>query len=581
MRNPIYIFFVCALCLVCGCDGTKIKDGTYEITLLATNDVHGTWFGEDYVTGIPKKSLMSIMTCIDSVRKADGKENVVLLDAGDCLQGDNAPYYYNFIDTVTPHLFPRLAKYMGYDAITVGNHDIEPGHAVYDRVRKQLEDYKIPFLAGNAIREDDSKPYFRDYVILKKNNLKIAVIGYTNPNIAAWVPKSHWEGMRFESLIPYAQENVNRIREKEKPDLVILSIHSGLGKGDGTILESQAMDLYKSIKGVDLIVCSHDHRPYIDNNDSIAIINSGSHSRNVAYARISLSYEKGKLKNKNTDVKLIPVDPSKTDSTMFSAFHDDFIKVKEFTLREIGFSDVDFVSRDSYIGMSPYINFIHRISLYGSGADVSFAAPLNFDTEVKKGKIIYNDLFKIYPYENNLVVVEMTGNEIKNYLEYSYDGWINGTGSEHLLKIQNKADERYGKNRWSFVNRSYNFDSAGGLVYTVDLSKPFGQRISIVSMTGGRPFHEDSKYNVAMTSYRASGAGDLITKGAGIDINTMDGRIKERLKDIRSIIYDYIKDNETIRPEEISDPGIIGNWKFVPEDKVGRRMREDLKLLFK
>ena len=108
----------------------KLKDGDYTLTVLSTNDVHGTWFDSTYVDGKVRKSLFAMNYYIDSVRTADGFGNVLLVDAGDCLQGDNAPYYFNYIDTLTPHLFPRLLGYMRYDAVAMGNHDIETGHKV-------------------------------------------------------------------------------------------------------------------------------------------------------------------------------------------------------------------------------------------------------------------------------------------------------------------------------------------------------------------------------------------------------------------------------------------------------------------
>ena len=134
----------------------SLKDGEYTLTVLSTNDVHGSWFDSSYVDASVKKSLFAVNYYVDSVRVADGAGNVLLVDVGDCLQGDNAAYYFNYVDTLSPHLFPRLLQYMGYDACTVGNHDIETGHPVYDRVFAQMKEYGIPWLAGNAFKPDGS-----------------------------------------------------------------------------------------------------------------------------------------------------------------------------------------------------------------------------------------------------------------------------------------------------------------------------------------------------------------------------------------------------------------------------------------
>ena len=152
--------------------------------------------------------------------------------------------------------------------------------------------------------------------------------------------------------------------------------------------------------------------------------------------------------------------------------------MKEFTNRTIGSLTVELRSRDAYAGMSDYINLVHTVQLSVPEAEISFAAPLSFDGTVEPGTVIYNDVFTIYPYENELYVMKLKGSEIKSYLEYSYDGWIQTPG-DHVLRIVDSPDPRTGASSWSFVGRSYNFDSAAGLVYTVDVTKPYGQRVEI------------------------------------------------------------------------------------------------------
>ena len=151
----------------------KIKDGDYTLHILTTNDVHGSWFDSTYTDGNQKKSLFALSSIVNRFRDSVGEDNVILIDAGDCLQGDNAPFYFNYVDTVTPHLFPRLVSYMKYDAVCVGNHDIETGHPVYDRVRRQLEAEGIPFLGGNAIingSNDNEDRYFQTYRIIERGH---------------------------------------------------------------------------------------------------------------------------------------------------------------------------------------------------------------------------------------------------------------------------------------------------------------------------------------------------------------------------------------------------------------------------
>lgn len=554
------------------------KDGEYVLRILTTNDVHGRFLDSLYVEKGVRNSLTSVSWYVDSVRTAAGRENVILIDAGDILQGDNASYYYNFVDTLSKHLYSRIAEYMEYDAVVVGNHDIEAGHQVYDRVASEMD---VPMLAANAIRTDGQGSYFPEYTILRRQGLKIAIVGFTNPNIPNWLAPDLWEGMVFEDLVPFAQSVVDRVVSKERPDVVIVAVHSGTGEGDGSQRENAGLDLFKTLRGVDLVICAHDHRPVVHSADSIALVNAGSRCGNIGLCSLTVKVEDGKVVSKTSVPSLIKVRRSHRDTVMSELFHPDYVKVRDFTCREIGQLKTDLRTADAYAGMSDYINLIHDLSLVASGADISFAAPLTFNGSIPAGTLLYNDLFTIYPFENQLYVLTMTGKEVKDYLEYSYDNWIYTyeKGAKHILKIVNSPDPRTGAKRWSFVGRSYNFDSAGGLVYEVDVTKPFGQRVLIKSLADGSAFDPSATYNVAMTSYRANGGGGIVRNGAGID--NPEERIVARYPEIRELLYDYIVKNGSIDPSVTGNPAVIGKWAFVPESLASRVIAEDMKLLFK
>ena len=532
------LFLAAAALLLLGCQ--RPADGDYTFHILTTNDIHGTYFDTNYADGSIKNSLFAVNTCVDSIRHAAGKENVILLDAGDFLQGDNAAYYFNYVDSVAGHIYPRLAEYMGYDAIIGGNHDIETGHDVYDGIAADLAKRGIPFLAGNAIRNDNGKPYFPVYTILKKNGLKIAVLGYDNANIKAWLNESLWSGMHFESLVDIVQKDVDKVIKKEKPHIVVVATHSGTGNGDGTQLENQGLDLYKNLKGVDVVVCAHDHKAFVTSDDGTCLINAGSHSRNLGHGIIDITIRKGKAVAKSVDAEIIPVDASKSDRAMKEYFARDYETVKDFTLRKVGELKKDLHLSDALTGMSDYINLIHLICLNSAGAELSIVAPLAVRGTIEAGTLVYNDLFKLYQYENQLFKVKFTGKEIKDYLEVSYDGWIN-------------ADVP-----------TYNYDSMAGLFYTVDTTKPYGSRIAISGLADGGIFDEDATYEVAMTSYRASGGGGLMGK-IGVDTDNIEERVTGKFPEIRELLYDYLQEHGYIDPEEINGSPLLGGWKFIPE----------------
>ena len=542
-----------------------------SLHIITTGDVHGSWFDKPYVDGGKlKTSLMSVKHYVDSVRNAAGSDNVLLLDAGDCLQGDNAPYYFNYVVPGEPHLFPRIASYMGYDAIVVGNHDIETGHEVYDKVFSELGEKGIPWLAGNYIRDADGTPYFPLYHVFHKAGKKILVMGFGNPNIKSWLSEHAWKGMHFESIVPFAQECLDRVLPLEKPDFTIVIMHSGTGDGDGKSLESQGLDLLASVRGADLLVSGHDHIPTVVSRDGVILMDGGARAGYVGHAVLDGS---------GLHAETVRLDKKLADEAMEEKFRKEFDAVREFTNHNVGELSVPLYTRDAYAGMCDYLNLIHTVQLSVPEADISFAAPLTFNGTVREGTVVYNDMFTIYPFENQLFVIRMTGDEIRRYLEYSYYTWIN-PGREHVLRIEKKADARTSSEKWSFSGRTYNFDSAGGIRYTVDVRKPVGKRIRIISMADGSDFNPDTLYNVALTSYRANGGGELLAKGAGIDNEEMQKRLIAVYPAIRDLVYDYFRKHSIITPQLIGNTGLIGEWKFIPSDKSGRMIRDDLELVF-
>ena len=556
----------------------RATDGVHSFHILTTNDVHGTYFDSLYVGSKTRPSLLSVSALVNGMRDKCGKEHVLLLDVGDALQGDNSAYYFNYVDTTSEHIFVRMAEYMGYDALAVGNHDIEAGHRVYDKANDDLD---VPYMALNAIREDNGKTYFDDYTVLVKDGIKFLILGYNNANIKGWLSPSLWSGMRFDRLSSVVQADVDRLRRKVKPDVVIVAAHTGTGDGDGKMIESEGLDLLNSLKGVDFLICAHDHRPYITNNGDFWLINSGSHCRNVGHGTIDVEVRKGKVVAKRLSAENIPVDKSKTDERMRAEFAADYAAVKAFATRKVGELRMPLFTRDAYEGMSDYINLIHTVSLVQSGAQISFAAPLTYNGYVRDGDVLYLDLATIYPFENQLFVIKMTGEQIRKALEYSYEGWIN-TWKEggNVLKIANRSDARTGSDRWSFEGRTYNFDSAAGMNYTVDITKDYGERVNITTLADGTPFDENATYSVALTSYRASGGGGHLSRGAGMDTDRIDDVVIEKLPEIRELIYRFLQEHPDVTPELVGDRKLLGQWHFVPEEIAKPGIAADMHLLF-
>ena len=212
-------------------------------------------------------------------------------------------------------------------------------------------------------------------------------------------------------------------------------------------------------------------------------------------------------------------------------------------------------------------------------SNISFAAPLSFDVQIPAGPITVGDMFKLYKFENMLYTMSLSGEEIRKYIEFSYSGWfntMNGAGKT-LLKFRSGKDGKplltNGK-AW-LKNQSYNFDSAAGIDYTVDVSKPEGSRILISGFSDGRPFENNKMYKVAVNSYRGNGGGGHFTEGAGIAKEELRKRLLTSTdRDLRYYILKSIEAKKTVNPEPIN------NWKVIPEKWVKDATSREYPLLF-
>ena len=257
-------------------------------------------------------------------------------------------------------------------------------------------------------------------------------------------------------------------------------------------------------------------------------------------------------------------------------FAPQFSDVQDFVSKKIGSFTETISTRPAYFGSSAFIDLIHMLQLEITNAEISFAAPLSYDTEISKGDVFVSDMFNLYKYENMLYTMKLSGKEIKDALEMSYDLWTNRMKSpdDHLLLLREKRREG-ATDRASFKNFSFNFDSAAGIIYTVDVTKPKGEKVTITSMADGTPFSLDKMYKVALNSYRGNGGGELLTKGSGISQDELKDRILFSTdKDLRYYLMQYIEKKGVIEPHA------LGQWKFIPEEWVEPAAKRDYEYLF-
>lgn len=569
------IFCLLALAGLMGMRTYGASDTEVTFRLLETSDVHGCYFPYDFIKGKPMKgSLARVSSFVKEARKKQG-DHVILMDNGDILQGQPVAYYYNFIDTVSMHVNAAMLNYMDYTLATLGNHDVETGHEVYDRWISQCQ---FPVLGANIVDVRTSDSYLKPYELIERDGVKVAVLGMITPSIPSWLPEQLWKYLSFEDMETCARKWVKIIREKESPDILVGLFHAGPegNKLDNTI-ENGSAEVARNIPGFDVVFMGHDHARFCEKivnvaGDSVLLINPANMARTVADVTVKVVKNDGKLVRKSVSGKLTDMDNYPVDEAFMKEFKSQYQSTRDFVSRKIGRIDRTITTKDAYFGPSAFIDLIHQLQLDITGADVSFCAPLSFAAEIKEGDIYMNDMFNLYKYENMLYVMSLSGQEIKDFLEMSYAIWTNQMKSpdDHLLLL-NEKDNGFGY----FRNPSFNFDSAAGILYTVDVTKPQGEKITIRSMADGSPFDLKKRYKVAVNSYRGNGGGDLLTKGAGIPKAELSKRILSSTeKDLRYYLMKRIEEVKTLHPEPLNQ------WKFIPEEWTVPAAKRDYQFLF-
>lgn len=556
----------------------KQDEKTIELRVIETSDVHGAFFPYNFIDRSESDgSLARVYTYVERLRKEYG-DHVLLFDNGDILQGQPTSYYYNYVNTRDTHIVAAILNFMKYDAATIGNHDVETGHDVYDRWVSQMN---CGVLGANVIDEKSGLPYLKPYKMIEREGLRIAVIGMITPAIPFWLGRNLWEGLHFDDMVETARKWVPYVKEKEHADVVIGLFHSGCAGGiqaDG-VIEDQSRQVAESVDGFDLILYGHDHTRHNDTFKSpdghdVVCLDPSCNALFIADASIRVTTSNGKVTQKEVKGKIQNICQELPSAAYLKLFQSQYDSIMMFVNKKIGVIDHDLYARDGFFGSSSFIDFIHEIQLKTTGAQISINAPLAFDAKIKAGEVTMADMFKLYKFENQMVVMKLTGEEIKNHLEMSYDLWTNTMKSpdDHIMLLHSTQDDQQRK---GFKNFTFNFDSAAGIIYEVDVTKPAGQKVSVKSMVDGSPFYTDSVYTVVLNSYRGNGGGELLTKGAGIKKEELSNRIMYSSdKDQRYYIMEYIRKAGTVSPRAFN------NWKFVPEEWAKPAIERDRRYIF-
>lgn len=580
MRLSMKLILVLILCQILWAGTMEAQEKVVKLKIVETSDVHGNFYPYDFVRRQPSAgSLARVYTWVQQERRRFG-DNLILLDNGDILQGQPSAYYYNYIDTESPHLTAEMLNFMAYDAGNMGNHDIETGRAVFDR---WTGDCRFPVLGANILDTATGKTHLKPYVVLEREGVKIAVLGMITPAIPMWLSENLWPGLRFEDMEAAARKWIPFIQEQEKPDVIIGLFHAGKNAVwmGGKYRDNASVEVASRVPGFDVVLAGHDHaracfKVANEAGDSVLVVNPANNAVTVGDVEITLTLRGGKVTDKLVEGRLTDVGALEPSPEFMQHFAGQYDAIQAFVSKKIGRFTQPISTRPAYFGPSAFVDLIHRLQLEIGKAEISLAAPLSFDARIEAGDIYVSDMFNLYKYENMLYTMSLSGKEIRGALEMSYALWTNQMHSpgDPLLLLR-ESSVSGAEERTFFQHPSYNFDSAAGIIYTVDVTRPAGQKVTILSMADGTPFDENRMYKVAVNSYRGNGGGELLTKGAGISQEELKSRILFSTdKDLRYYLMQYIEQRQIVTPRSLDQ------WKFIPANWVKPAAERDYKKLF-
>ncbi|MDF3141528.1 MULTISPECIES: 5'-nucleotidase C-terminal domain-containing protein [unclassified Streptomyces] len=505
----------------------------YSLTVMGTTDLHGNIFNWDYFKDAEyadakgnAKGLARVSTLVSQVREEKGRRNTLLIDAGDTIQGTPLTYYYAKVDPITAkggpvHPMAAAMNAIGYDAVALGNHEFNYG---IETLRKFEEQCDFPLLGANALDAKTLKPAFPPYFIKKfcvpgAPPVKVAVLGLTNPGIAIW-DKAYVEGkMVFPGLEEQAAKWVPKLRSMGA-DVVVVSAHSGSSGtssyGDQLpYIENSSALVAQQVPGIDAILVGHAHTEIAEllvtnekTGKTVVLSEPLCYAQRLTLFDFELVFAKGRwtvesVKATVRDSKTVADDPKIT-----KLLKDDHDIVVEYVNQVVGKATEKLTTVDARYKDAPIIDLITKVqedvaraalagTEYASLPVISQASPFSRTSEIPAGEVTIRDLSSLYVYDNTLVAKLMTGAQIKAYLEYSAEYFVQtapdaAVDVDKLTNANNRPD--------------YNYDYVSGLSYEIDVAQAAGSRIKNLSYNGAA-LDDAQQFVFAVNNYRANGGG--------------------------------------------------------------------------
>jgi len=515
-----------------------------DLVVAATTDVHGRARGWDYYTNTADttRGLARVGTIIDSLRRAAVMP--VVVDAGDFIQGNPLAFVAARVDTTMPNPLVAAMNAIQYDAVAIGNHEFDYGLPMLERAARQAE---FPLLAANAYTATGQRA-FRPWAISTRHGVKIGIVGATTPGSMVWDRDNLAGKIVIRDIVPEVALAVREVRATGAA-VVIVVVHSGLNEPStyDTVAtpignDNVAARIAHEVPGIDLIVYGHSHKEMADTLINGTLLMQPRYwATSVAVAHLGLVRRDGRWRVASKRSALVPVAGHRESPAVVAVTQQGHRTAIRYAATPIGSTPVAWHADSARVVDTPLIDFILEVERGAAGSQLASASAFSTSASLGAGAVTVAQISALYPYDNTLRAVKISGEQLRAYLEQSAR-YFDRTG-----------DGRFG------VNASiagYNYDMVAGVDYTIDVSRPAGERV--VTLTyDGRAVTPSDTFKMAVNNYRqAGGGGYSMLRDAPV--------VYDKQLEIRQLLIVEVRRKGTISPSDYFHP----NWRIVPASAI-------------
>ena len=536
--------------LMCGCGSgnqtsKQENNTTTDLQILATSDLHGKFVPWDYALDEESKSgsVAQLSTAIQKIRT----DNTILVDAGDTIQDNSADIFLD--DDIHPMI--SAMNSLQYDVWVTGNHEYNYG---MDTLKKVIKQQKAKVLTGN-VYDANGTSLADSYTIIERNGVKIGIIGMVTPNITRWdsVNLKDW------TVTNPVDETKKVIKEiEDQTDVLIAVEHIGI-KNEYGVEGSGAEDLAKACPELDVIVAAHEHQQVAGETiNGVLVVENKNSGATLSEIHIMLEQDKdGNWSIQEKTSESLDISSFEPDEDLMKKLEPFDKKAKEDANTVIGNLKGGSLAPDNEIQEIPsaqiqdtaLIDLIHEVQMYYTDADVSSAALFNMNANLQEGEIRKCDTSLVYKYANTLYKLEMTGAQLKKYMEWSASYYNTYQPDDLTISFNEEI-------------RAYNYDMFEGVNYEIDIANPPGSRIKNLTWPDGTPVKDDDVFTIAVNNYRANSQllseGEIFAEGEDLP-KLLEMDVKGEIGGIRELLGLYISDVKN----GIIEPHVNNNWKIV------------------